>query len=314
MTVAAFDIGSHTVTMVVMSADGTVLESRVAVSALARGLEATGELAPDAIERVAAILSFGREAAERHRATTIVATITEAGRRASNTDALLAAIAQRLGVAGTVIDPETEAQLSWRGAFEGRHVPPSGELRGLIDIGGGSTEIALGTNTDKPDSTRSMPFGSARLTATELHHDPPLPAELTNAIGLAFDHTDDVAREIPRIGDVTQWVGVAGTIVTVAAVEIGLISWDEGAVDGFRLTRSAAEDVFRTLATESRADRAHNPGLPADRVEVIVGGCCALVAIMRRLQLDEITVSTRGLAHGLARMTLETIDRSGAAE
>ena len=311
MTVAAFDIGSHTVTMVVMSADGVVLENRVAISALSNGLEATGELAPDAIERVAAILRAGRETATHHQATTIVATITEAGRRASNTDALLAAIAQTLGVSGTVIDPDTEAQLSWRGAFEGRDVPASGELRGLIDIGGGSTEIAIGTAIDKPEVTRSMPFGSARLTAGELHHDPPLPAELTNAIGLAFDHTDDVAREVPQVANVSRWIGVAGTIVTVAAVEIGLITWDEAAVDGFLLTRSAAEDVFRTLATESHADRAHNPGLPADRVEVIVGGCCALVAIMRRLHLDVIAVSTRGLAHGLAIRTLEDTDRSG---
>lgn len=311
MTVAAFDIGSHTVTIVVMSPDGVVLEHRVAVSALSRGLDATGSLAPEAIERVAAILRAGREMAERHQTAIITATITEAGRRASNTDDLLAAITETLGVSGIVIDPETEARLSWRGAFDRVDAMASGQLWGLIDIGAGSTEIAIGTAADKPDITRSMPFGSARLTAAELHHDPPLPAELTNAIGLAFDHTDDVAREVPQVVDVTHWVGVAGTIVTVAAVEIGLITWDEAAVDGFRLTRSAAEDVFRTLATESRVDRAHNPGLPADRVEVIVGGCCALVAIMRRLQLDEVTVSTRGLAHGLARETVEATNHRG---
>ncbi len=260
-----------------------------------------------------ATLRAGRQSAERHGAGTIVATVTEAGRRASNAGALLAAIAETLGVTGVVIDPETEARLSWRGAFGGRGASTLGKRCGLIDIGAGSTEIAIGTTADTPEMSRSMPFGSARLTATELHHDPALPEELTNAIGLAFDHTDDVAREVPHVGDVEEWVGVAGTIVTVAAVEIGLLTWDEATVDGFHLTRSAAEDVFRTLATESRTDRAHNPGLPADRVEVIVGGCCALVAIMRRLQIDEITVSTRGLAHGLARETLAVIGDSGAA-
>ncbi len=314
MTVAAFDIGSHTVTMVVMSPDGVVLDHRVAISALSRGLDATGALTPEAIERVAAALRDGRLVADRHEAITIVATITEAGRRASNVAALHAAITECLGVPGTVIDAATEARLSWRGAFDRMDGLTTGPLRGLIDIGGGSTEIAIGSAPDQPEMMRSMPFGSARLTAAELHHDPPLPAELTNAIGLAFDHTDDVAREVPQVADVDHWVGVAGTIVTVAAVEIGLITWDEGVVDGFRLTRSAAEDVFRTLATESSIDRAHNPGLPAERVEVIVGGCCALVAIMRRLQLDEITVSTRGLAHGLARETLRTTASSGAAE
>jgi exopolyphosphatase/guanosine-5'-triphosphate,3'-diphosphate pyrophosphatase len=94
-------------------------------------------------------------------------------------------------------------------------------------------------------------------------------------------------------------VGVAGTIVTVAAVEIGLPSFDDAVLNGFVLTKDAAEDVFRTLATESHSQRILNPGLPAERSDIIVAGCCILVATMRRLHIDEIIVSTRNLLDGV---------------
>jgi exopolyphosphatase/guanosine-5'-triphosphate,3'-diphosphate pyrophosphatase len=86
----------------------------------------------------------------------------------------------------------------------------------------------------------------------------------------------------------------------VAAVEIGLATYDRDAIHHFRLTRDAAEDVFRTLATESRADRIHNPGLEEARADVIVGGCCVLVALFRRLGFDEMIVSEADILDGLA--------------
>jgi exopolyphosphatase / guanosine-5'-triphosphate,3'-diphosphate pyrophosphatase len=94
-------------------------------------------------------------------------------------------------------------------------------------------------------------------------------------------------------------VGVAGTITTVAAVEIGLREYRPGILHGFRLTREAAEDVFRTLATEPLADRVHNPGLPTERADVIVGGCCVLVGIFRGLDLSELVVSESDILDGL---------------
>ena len=108
----------------------------------------------------------------------------------------------------------------------------------------------------------SLDVGAVRLTETELHHDPPRPEELTNAIGARrSDHVDDVLRELPGVGRVRRTlVGVAGTITTLAAVEIGLVAYDR---DRRRttsvLTRPAAEDVFRTLATEPLADRRAQP-------------------------------------------------------
>ena len=118
-------------------------------------------------------------------------------------------------------------------------------------------------------------------------------------------HLDDIDRELPRLGKAKSLVGVAGTITTIAAVEIGLDPYDSEVIDGFRLTRQAAEDVFRTLATEPLSDRKHNPGLEPARADVIVAGCCILVAIMRHWELEECLVRERDLLDGLADEMLE---------
>jgi exopolyphosphatase/guanosine-5'-triphosphate,3'-diphosphate pyrophosphatase len=94
-------------------------------------------------------------------------------------------------------------------------------------------------------------------------------------------------------------VGLAGTVSTAAAVEIGLEQYDRDRIHHFVLTRDAVEDVFRTLATESRADRIHNPGLEEARADVIVGGMCVLVQLMRQLDLEQCLVSESDILDGL---------------
>src|SRR5204863_8356604 len=143
--------------------------------------------------------------------------------------------------------------------------------------------------------------GAVRLTEAELHHDPPQPEELTNAIGIVSDLVDDAFRQhLPTAEDAPTLVGVGGTITTVAAMEIGLTDYDRSRVHHFRLDRDAVEDVFRTVATEPLAARRHNPGLQPERADIIVGGCCVLVAIMRRLRADELIVCDADLLDFLA--------------
>lgn len=112
-------------------------------------------------------------------------------------------------------------------------------------------------------------------------------------------HLDDVGRELPAINDVARLVGLAGTVLTVAAVEIGLPEYDSDRLHHFVLTRAAAEDVFRTLATERRAARIHNPGLEEARADVIVGGTAILVTVMRHFDFDECLVSEADILDGL---------------
>lgn len=135
------------------------------------------------------------------------------------------------------------------------------------------------------ETTWSLPVGHRQLRS-QLPDDPPRPEQLTNAIGLVSDHLDDVVHSWP---DAVQ----ADTVVSghllniVVAVELGEPVED----DRFELTRAAAEDVFRTLVTEPRSTRQLNPGLPANHVDDIVATCCALVAVLRRLQLDRVWVT-----------------------
>ena len=135
------------------------------------------------------------------------------------------------------------------------------------------------------DYALSLPVGSLLLTQRELVSDPPLPEELTNAIGLVHDHVDDIVRLHPQVLDV-EHVELVGDIVRVIAdVELG-----ERCPLPFELSRDAAEDVFRTLATEARRDRLHNPGLPAAEVDHVVGACCVIVGLMRRLHLGSVAI------------------------
>lgn len=136
----------------------------------------------------------------------------------------------------------------------------------------------------------TLPCGATTLHRQHLTTDPPLPEELTNAIGEMIDHLDDASRELPALGDV-RVISVSGaSIVAIAAVEYGGVITSST----FELSRAAAEDVFRTLATESRSDRRHNPGLPSQLTDTIVGGCCALVALFRTLHLDVVNVVVNG--------------------
>ncbi|MCU1399544.1 MAG: Ppx/GppA phosphatase family [Acidimicrobiales bacterium] len=168
-----------------------------------------------------------------------------------------------------------------------------------LDVVVGDTMTTL-TITDGTATARSaeswdnfvIPCGVVDLGQRHIVSNPPLPEELTNAIGEMMDHVDDAKRELPGVLDATE-VFIAGAVPRVmAAVEVGRAI----DADAFVLDRDAAEDVFRTLATESTADRRHNPGLPADLVDTVVGGCCVVIGLIRGLQLDAVTVMMKQLS------------------
>ncbi len=205
-----------------------------------------------------------------------------------------------MGVDAELLSGEEEAGLSFLGATG--DLPVDGGPYLVVDIGGGSTELAVGAA--RVEAAASVQMGCVRLTEKYLAHDPPLPEELSNCLAEVEFHVDGVLREHPLIGAASTLVGLAGTVTNVAAVEIGLAEYDPEKTHHFRLTKTAAEDVFRTLATESLADRVHNPGLEPQRADVIVGGCCVLVGLMRRLGFDECLVSEADILDGLIRSQL----------
>ncbi len=212
-----------------------------------------------------------------------------------------------LGVEPELLTGEAEATLSFSGAASG--LAPDGGPYLVVDIGGGSTEFAVGAA--RVEAAASIQMGCVRLTEKYLHHDPPLPEELSNCLAEVEFHVDGVIRDHPLMASATRLIGLAGTVTNVAAVELGLPQYDPDAIHHFNLTKDAAEDVFRTLATESVADRMHNPGLEPRRADVIVGGCCVLVGIMRRLGFDECLVSEADILDGLVLSQLPRTETPG---
>ncbi len=299
--VAAIDIGSNSTNLLVVDAAGKELVRQVNVTALGEGVARTGVLSPAAIERTLRVIeSYARITAEHDAELHI--TGTAACRMASNTAEFFARVQTVAGSLPRVLSADDEARLAWHGAVAS--LPEIDGNTMVIDIGGASTELTVGTPQFEVIESVSMPFGVVTITEAELHGDPPRAEELSNAISMVGDAVDNAAIERPLLGDAARVIGVAGSIVTIAAVELGLREFDSSRLHGMQLSKDAAEDVFRTLATERLADRVHNPGLPVERAGVIVGGCCILVAIMRRLGLDHITVSTHNLLDGVAQEAL----------
>ena len=292
---AIIDVGTNSTKMLVVNGDVDIVRE-LRLSRLGEGLAATGSLSADAMSRTVGVIEAFATQARDLGATDITVVGTAACRRASNTAEFAALVHERTGTDLIVISGETEAELSFVGAL--RNLSPVAGNTLVIDIGGGSTELTVGV--DQPYRAVSIPIGAVTATETDITTDPPRPEDLTNVIGAVQDELEEIGRLHPEMVTSQRVVGIAGTIVTVAAVELGLAEHDEAALHGFVLTREAAEDVFRTLATERLADRVLNPGLPRDRADIIVAGCCILVGFMRRLQLDEITVSTGSLRDGIA--------------
>ena len=300
--VAAIDIGTNSTNLLIVDPQGNEIVREVNVTRLGKGVAASGLLDDSAITATVQQLAIYASLLKQHNVETLRVTATEACRRASNANTFLDQAQTVLGKRPEIISGVLEGQLAYHGALS--KLEPHNGTTIVVDIGGGSTEVMIGVGNEL-QHTVSFPFGAVVLTETELHRDPPRPEELTNAIGLVTDFMDDLVREQPQVLEATRVVGVAGTIVTIAAVELGIARFDPVALHDMTLTREAAEDVFRTLATESLANRKSNPGLPAERADVIVGGCCALVGIMRRLRLPSITVSVHNLLDGVVQHILD---------
>ena len=299
--VGAIDIGTNSTNLLIADGSGP-LRRRLEVTRLGKGVDASRRLDPEAIERTVAMLAEYRKELDAHGATAVRAIATSASRDATNRDEFFDRAEAVLGVRPELISGDEEGRLAFLGAsgvVSSTHEPPWG----MLDIGGGSTELVLGDLDHREGS--SIDVGSVRITELFLASDPPRPEELSNAIGMVSDHLEDVVRAVPGLLEGAPMIGIAGTITVVAAVELGLTNFDPDRIDGMRLSREAAEDVFRTLATEPLAARIHNPGLPRERADVIVGGCCVLVAVMRRLHLPELIVTVRSILDGVTSELLE---------
>ncbi|MGI9120594.1 MAG: exopolyphosphatase [Acidimicrobiales bacterium] len=304
--VAAIDCGTNS-TRLLIARPGQkgrldTVERLMTITRLGAGVHATRALGPAAVERTLEVLARYRQVLDAHGVRRVRATATSAARDASNREDFFAGAEAVIGSRPELLSGDEEAHLSFLGATAELDVADGPFL--VVDIGGGSTELAVGPGAGKVDGAISVDVGCVRLSEQYLLADPPAPDELSSALSVVEAYLDDVVREVPASREASLMVGLAGTVTTVAAIELGLADYDRDRIHHFRLTRAAAEDVFRTLATEARVDRIHNPGLDKDRADVIVGGCCVLVAVMRYFGLAECLVSEADILDGLARSLL----------
>ena len=307
--VAAIDCGTNSTRLLVASLDddGRLVthERLMRITRLGRGVDRGRTLAADAIERTVSVLAEYREVMDRFGVERVRMAATSAARDASNRAEFFAATEAAVNIAPELLSGDEEAALSFAGATADLD-PALGPFL-VVDIGGGSTEFVFGTTT--ADNAISVDMGCVRITEQFIESDPPHPAELSAALSVIELHLDDVRRQIPELGEARTFVGLAGTVSAAAAVEIGLPTYDRDAIHHFMLTKAAAEDVFRTVAMESLADRRHNPGLEPQRADVIVGGMCVLVSVFRKFGFTECLVSEADILDGLAMSLLADAQR-----
>lgn len=303
-TVAAIDCGTNSTRLLVArSTDGggyETIERLMTITRLGEGVDATGELSDAALGRVVECLQQYREVIDRHDVDAIRMTATSAARDARNRDHFFDLAEVVIGVRPELISGDLEAELSFLGATADLD-PIDGPFL-VVDIGGGSTEFAYGGDTFQKGISTDM--GCVRLTEQHIDSDPSLPEELVAALSIVELHLDDVTAAIPEAASAKTLVGLAGTVSATAAIEQGLHEYDRDRIHHFVLTKDAVEDVFRTLATENREDRLANPGMEEGRVDVIVGGLCVLVRIMRQFEFDRCLVSESDILDGLAMSLL----------
>ena len=292
MRVGAVDLGTNSTRLLVADVDGaavTEVVRRLAITRLGEGVDEAHELLPAAVARVHAVLDgYAREAADLG-AEHVLAVATSAVRDASNGPAFLDGLESRYGWATRLLDGEQEAETTFLGVTSGRNALEPDTL--LVDIGGGSTELLVG-GPGGVSFAVSLQAGCVRLTERFLASDPPVLQELEAAAA-------HVRMLLPALS-ADAAIGVAGTITTVAAIDLGLATYDPGRIHGHRITRAAVERVLADLAALPLAGREHVRGLEPARAPVIVGGLVVLREVMERYGLGEIEASERDILHGTA--------------
>jgi exopolyphosphatase / guanosine-5'-triphosphate,3'-diphosphate pyrophosphatase len=286
--VAAIDQGTNTTRLLVADVeDGRPEEvvRRSEITRLGEGVDERRRLLPLPIARVRNVLTDYRREAERLGAERILLVATSAVRDAENGEAFLGEIEWSYGFSTRLLSGDDEAELMLRG------VGPIEPGTLVLDIGGGSTELVT------PDSSTSIDVGSGRLTERLLHADPPTRDELDAA-------AQQVRSLLPRL-EVSRAVGVAGTITTLAALDLGLEEYDAARVDGHRITNDGLERQLQRLAALPLAERREVPALEPDRAPVIVAGALIAREVVAAYGLDAITVSVHDILDGIALAAAE---------
>ncbi|HEV8023942.1 MAG TPA: Ppx/GppA phosphatase family protein [Candidatus Nanopelagicales bacterium] len=299
---AAIDCGTNAIRLLIAEVSHNELveiDRRMLTVRLGEGIDATGEFSPAALERTFAAVDDYAAQIKRSGVEALRMVATSASRDAGNAEVFVAGVRSRLGIDPEVITGSEEAELSFVGAVRGL---PSSLLSSpllVADIGGGSTELVLGDAQARTISSRySMNIGCVRMTERHLHSDPPTRDEVRASVE-SIDRALDVALAEVPVGQVASFVGLAGSVTTIAALAHQLPAYDATAIHGSITTMAQVDAVTADLVAMTRAQRAAEPVMHPGRVDVIAGGALVLRQLMRRLPVDEVIAGESDLLDGI---------------
>jgi exopolyphosphatase/guanosine-5'-triphosphate,3'-diphosphate pyrophosphatase len=299
--VAVVDIGTNSTRLLVAEvSDGSVeeLDRRLAITRLGEGVDSRRKLLPTAIARVRNVLVDYRQAADELGAERTLALATSAIRDAENGEAFLGELEWSYGFTTRLLSGDEEALLTFRGVASGRTIADSTLV---VDVGGGSTELILG-GPDGISFHTSLDLGCVRLTERFLHGDPPTAEELA-ACGAHVRKLLNAA--VPAEVPPTAALGVAGTVTTLATLDLGLEEEVPELVHGHKLAANRVDRFLDELGTQPVSELRELPGLHPERAPVIVAGVVVVLEVLRHLGVDELEVSERDIMHGGALAAAE---------
>jgi len=306
---AAIDIGTNTLRLLVAETVGpddyTVLHEEQQITRLGEGLRSTGVLQDAPRRRSLTVLRRFADLARSLKAGEIAAVATSAVREARNGQEFVAEVWREAGLALRVIDGEEEARLTLLGV---RHGLRLGSRRVLaIDIGGGSTEFVLARG-EVIEGIVSTGLGVVKLTEQYLVSDPPTVDERRRLEEFVGARIDRLRRELPGL-EAAQLVGTAGTVTTLAAIDLALVTYDRQKVRGHGLRLARVRELLDRLAALALRERRGIPGLEPGRADIIIAGAAILAVSMERLGYHELRVSNDGLREGILLDLLRRRDR-----
>ncbi|MCY0927216.1 Ppx/GppA phosphatase family protein [Streptomyces sp. H27-H1] len=306
--VAAVDCGTNSIRLLVADCDPSTgelieLDRRMIVVRLGQGVDKTGRLAPEALERTFAACREYAAVIKELGAERVRFVATSASRDAENRDEFVRGVLDILGVEPEVITGDQEAEFSFTGA--------TGELTGrtdlerpflVVDIGGGSTEFVVGAEHVR--AARSVDVGCVRMTERHLTvdgvvTDPPTEAQVA-AVRADIEAGLDLAAETVPLAGARTLVGLAGSVTTVAAIALGLEEYDSAAIHHSRIPYETVREISERMLTLTHAERAAIPVMHPGRVDVIGAGALVLLAIMERVGASEVVVSEHDILDGIA--------------
>jgi exopolyphosphatase/guanosine-5'-triphosphate,3'-diphosphate pyrophosphatase len=297
--VAAIDCGTNSIRLLIADVvDGVVSDvaREMEIVRLGEGVDRTGAFSDAALERTFAALDVFANKIEAAGAAAVRMVATSATRDAANRDLFVAGVRARLGRDPDVVSGDDEAALSFAGATAGLHAVAAPYL--VCDIGGGSTEFVLGDDGGARVA-RSVDIGCVRMTERHLHEDPPTEAQVAAAVA-DIDAAIARAGEVVPLHDAATLIGLAGSVTTVAAIALGLPSYDPDRIHHARIDVAAVNDVTERLLRMPRAQRAALPVMHPGRVDVIGAGALVLARVMAAGQFSEVLVSEHDILDGIA--------------